>query len=66
MFAHLFGYQATDDLSSKPATELMPSLVIPSLNDNEVFIVLCVAYTMFLMCGKALMHTYVHCLSALL
>lgn len=34
-FAHLFGYQATDDLDQKPATELMPSLVIPSLHNDE-------------------------------
>ena len=52
-FAHLFGYQATDELIQKPATELMPSLVTPSLQDDEVFYCFLCGIYVLLMCGEA-------------
>jgi len=42
--AHLFGYQLADDLDGKPATDLMPSLLIPPSHDE---VQLCVSSDVF-------------------
>ena len=39
--AHLFGYQVADDLVGKSATDLIPSLLMPSSHDEVLIASLC-------------------------